>query len=46
MLTLSKLKIYSRYGGDGDQWLKTAWSREKRGITINEWLLLEDLVYI
>ncbi|MGS2764359.1 hypothetical protein [Sinomicrobium sp. M5D2P9] len=43
MFTLSKLKIYSRYEGDGDQWLRTALPWEKREITISEWLLLEDL---
>ena len=43
MLTLDKLNIYRRFGGDLDGWARTANGHDASGITDADWLLIEEL---
>lgn len=43
MLTLDKLREYLRYGGDMDGWVRMAPLAGERGITEDEWRLIDEL---
>lgn len=44
MITLEKLKIYSRYRGDVDIWIRTGKSKEKKIMVSNDWYLIDSLI--
>ena len=43
MITKEKIRIYNRYNGDGDMWLRSAKKSEKI-INNLEWHLIENLI--
>ena len=43
MLTLEKLKIYRRFGGDIDGWARASSPGETSGMTDEDWSLIDEL---
>jgi len=43
MLTLEKLRIYRRFGGDIDGWARTRGRGDGSGMTDDDWSLIEEL---
>jgi hypothetical protein len=41
MITISKLKVFARYGGDCDMWSR---SNEYSNLTDTEWYLIDSLL--
>lgn len=44
MITLEKLKIYSKYSGDGDAWIRLGKGGIDSVITSDDWRLIDDLL--
>ncbi len=44
MLTLAKIRVYRKYGGDMDGWARTKNPDDCSLITDDEWLLIDSLV--
>ena len=43
MITAEKLKIYRRFGGDGDGWVRMGTRREKKIMTDQDWAEIDQL---
>ena len=43
MLTLDKLDVYRRFGGDIDAWARTCGSGDPSGMTDEDWFLIDEL---
>ncbi len=44
MLTVEKLKIYEKFGGDIDGWARMSRGRDPSGMTDADWYLIDELL--
>ena len=44
MLTYKKLKLYKKYDGDGDAWVRRSWWWERNKMSADEWALIGQLI--
>ena len=44
MITLDKLKIYKRYDGDIDTWVRSGKPEEKNIMDTNDWYLIDSII--
>jgi hypothetical protein len=44
MINIEKIKIYKKYNGDIDSWVRFGSKKEKLHIDDNDWYLIEQLV--
>ena len=44
MITKEKLKIYLKYGGDGDAWARSNFADKHAKINDNDWALIDNLI--
>jgi len=44
MITLKHLKIYKKYGGDGDAFVRSCTKKEKYLMTFDDWKLIEEFI--
>lgn len=44
MLTLDKLNVYQRFGGDLDGWARTTGDRDDSGMRDEDWFLIDELL--
>jgi len=44
MITLEKLKIFSRYNGDVDMWVRAGKFSEKKIMVSDDWYLIDNFI--
>ena len=44
MLTKKKIRVFRKYKGDGDAWVRSFWPWNKKAMTAEEWAMLSQLV--
>jgi len=44
MITYNKLKIFEKYKGDGDMWLKTSWFWQRNKMEADDWTIIGQLI--
>jgi hypothetical protein len=44
MITQDKIKIYTKYGGDIDNWARSGSKKEKLVMNDNDWYLIDSLI--
>ncbi len=44
MITAAKIKIFEKYNGDGDGFVRTGTKSEKECFDYNDWLLIDSMI--
>lgn len=44
MITATKFKIFEKYNGDGDGFVRTGTKLEKECLDYNDWLLIDSMI--